>query len=52
MKSVYKVLKVSELSDSERTEKLDVVPTLLVSLCYNVPVGRSFISQTCLFCSQ
>jgi len=49
MKCVWKALKVSELSDSEWTEKLDAIPTLLVSLCYNVPVGRSFISETCLF---
>jgi hypothetical protein len=49
MKSVFKILKVSELSDSEWTEKLDQVLTLLVSLCYNVHVGRSFISQTCFF---
>jgi hypothetical protein len=31
MTAVFKVLKVSELSDSEWTEKLDAVPTLLVS---------------------
>lgn len=52
MKYVFKVLKKSELSDSEWTGKLDAVPTLLVSLCYNVLVGRSFISQTCVFLSQ
>jgi hypothetical protein len=38
IKYVYKILKASELSDSEWTEKLDAIPTLLVSLCYNVPV--------------
>ena len=38
MKCVFKVLKASELSDSEWTEKLHALPTLLVSLCYSVPV--------------
>jgi hypothetical protein len=38
MKYVFKVLKASELSDSELTEKLDAIPTLLVSLLYIVPV--------------
>jgi len=49
--AVFKVLKVSELSDSEWTEKLDAVPTSLVIFFYNVPVVRSFIFQTCLFYS-